>query len=156
MPNDKTKGDSYILFQLAGSTYAIRSEVVQLVEMVEHITPVPNALPFVEGVVFTRGQVLPGINLRVRFGLPKVPMDVRSRMLVVQVDGRSVGMIVDSAREFISIPTDVIQPPSPAVSGLSGNYLKGIATMGERLILILDVEQVVHFSGVAQAVSAGT
>ena len=62
--------ESYILFELAGTTYALKSQDVKHMELVEQITPVPNAPPFVEGVVFSRGQVIPAINLRVRFGFP--------------------------------------------------------------------------------------
>ena len=63
--------DSYILFELAGTTYGVASTDVQHMEMLDHITPVPNAGPDVEGVVFSRGQVIPAINLRLRFGFPK-------------------------------------------------------------------------------------
>src|SRR5580693_9090692 len=72
--------ESFVLFELAGCTCGVRSQAVQSVEMVEHITAVPNALPFVEGVTFTRGRVIPSINLRVRFGFPRIPADLRTRM----------------------------------------------------------------------------
>ena len=114
-------------------------------EMVEHITPVPNAPSFVEGVVFSRGKVVPALNLRRRFGLEKVPHDLRTRLLVIATNGRTVGLLVDTAREFLSIPHEVIKPPPEAVSGLSGKYLESIATLGDRLILILNVDEVLNF-----------
>src|SRR5213078_1468624 len=83
--------ESFVLFELAGTTCGVRSQSVQSVEMVEHITPVPNAAAFVEGVTFTRGHVIPSINLRIRFGFPRVPKDPRARMLVVRPKGRSAG-----------------------------------------------------------------
>ena len=73
--------------------------------MIEHITPVPNAIPVVEGVVHARGRVVPALNLRVRFGFEKVSFDLRSRLLVVNVEGRVVGLLVDTAREFVRIPS---------------------------------------------------
>ena len=76
---------TYILFGVAGTTYAVRSDQVLHMEMVEHITPVPNAPPHVEGVVFSRGQVVPAINLRLRFGFARAPYTLRSRLIVVQV-----------------------------------------------------------------------
>ena len=72
--------------------------------MVEHVTPVPNAPPFVDGVVFSRGQVVPAVNLRARFGFERAEYDLRTRLLVVQHGGRSVGLVVDAAREFVSHP----------------------------------------------------
>jgi purine-binding chemotaxis protein CheW len=136
----------YILFELSGTTYAVPAGLVQQMEMVERITPVPNAPPFVDGVVFARGQVVPALNLRVRFGFERIPYDLRTRLVVLADDGRTVGLIVDSAREFLSIPAASIQPPPEAVSGLSGKYLAGIANVGDRLILILEVGEILNFS----------
>ena len=135
--------DSYVLFEIAGTTYAVRSNDVQQLEMIEHITPVPNASEAVEGVVFSRGQVIPAINLRTRFGFPKVDYDVRSRLVVVRVEGRNIGLIVDAAREFKRIPAEAINPPSETLSGTTGKYLEAIATIGERLILLLNLAEVV-------------
>ena len=113
-------------------------------EMVEHVTPVPNAPAFVEGVVFSRGQV--------------VPVDQPARAVRVRTRGpgsadaaargadedRRVGLLADDAREFVSIPDASIRPPDEAIGGLSGNYLDGVATLGERIVLILDLREVVE------------
>ena len=138
--------EPFILFELTGTTYGVPSQVVQQVEMIENITPVPNAPPAVEGVVFSRGQVIPVINLRLRFGFERNPHDLRTRLIVVNAKSRVVGLIVDSAREFMSIPASAIQPPNEAISGLKGKYLDGIATLGERIILILNMNEVVDLA----------
>jgi len=135
--------ETYILFEVAGTTYAVPSSQVQQLEMIEHITPVPNASEAVEGVVFSRGQVIPAINLRARFGFPKIEYDVRSRLVVVQVEGRSIGLIADAAREFKRIPADAINPPSENLEGTSGKYLEAIATLENRIILLLNLTEVV-------------
>ncbi len=138
--------ENYILFSLAGTTYALRTRDVAHIEMVEQITGVPNAAHFVDGVVFSRGQVVPALNLRARFGFEKVPADLRTRLLVVQHDGRSVGLVVDSAREFLAIPPSSVQPPNQALAAVSGRYIEGIANLDDRLILILDLRAVLNFS----------
>ena len=138
--------DHYILFSLAGTTYALRTRDVTHIEMIEQITSVPNAAHFVDGVVFSRGQVVPALNLRARFGFDRAPCDVRTRLLVVQNDGRSVGLVVDSAREFLSIPSSAVQPPNQALAGISGQYIEGIANLDDRLVLILDLAGVLNFS----------
>jgi purine-binding chemotaxis protein CheW len=135
--------DTYVLFEIAGTTYAVRSNDVSQLEMIEHITPVPNAPEAVEGVVFSRGQVIPAISLRTRFGFPKIEFDVRARLVVVQVGGRSIGLITDAAREFKRIPAEAITPPSETLSGTTGKYLEAIATVGDRLILLLNLAEVV-------------
>ncbi len=138
--------ENFILFTLAGTTYALRTRDVAHIEMVEQITGVPNAAHFVDGVVFSRGQVVPALNLRARFGFEKAPVDLQTRLLVVQADGRLVGLVVDSAREFLGIPADAIQPPSQALAGVSGGYIEGIANIGDRLILVLDLRRVLNFT----------
>jgi purine-binding chemotaxis protein CheW len=138
--------DNYILFTVADTTYALRTRDITHVEMVEQITGVPNAAAFVDGVVFSRGQVVPALNLRARFGFDRAPHDVRTRLLVVHSDGRSIGLVVDSAREFLPIPASAVQPPNQALAGISGQYIEGIANLNDRLILILDLRAVLNFS----------
>lgn len=144
MSHYETNRDSFVLFELAGTTYALRGTEVLKLEMIEHITPVPNASPELEGVVFSQGEVIPAISLRTRFGFPKTEYDIRSRLLIVQAGERKIGLIVDSAREFKNIPADLISDPPESLVGTSGNYLFGIATIDDRLILILDLEALVN------------
>jgi purine-binding chemotaxis protein CheW len=140
-----TKPDSepFILLQLAGTTYGVRSRFVQQMDMIDKITPVPNAAPAVEGVVLARGQVIPAVNLRARFGFERIPYDLRSRLVVIKSGKRVIGLIVDTAREFLNLSTAAIEPPPDAISGLSGKYLEGIATIDGRMILVLNVEEVI-------------
>src|SRR4051812_24805562 len=142
--------DTYVLFELAGTTYGLRTSEVQHMEMLDRVTPVPNTSPAVEGVVFSRGQVIPAINLRVRFGLPREAFTLRSRLIVVQVQQRSVGLIVDAAREFSAIPDAMIRPIQEAISRMDGNYLLGIATLGERLVLLLDLDATIDLGKAVQ------
>jgi purine-binding chemotaxis protein CheW len=143
MSNTTNDAEAFILFELAGTTYGVRSRSVQQMEMIEHITPVPNAPPAVEGVVLARGQVIPALSLRARFGFEKIPYDLRARLVVVTSGGRTIGLIADTAREFVRIPAGTIEPPPEALTGLSGKYLEGIATVEGRMILVLDLEQVI-------------
>jgi chemotaxis signal transduction protein len=144
--------DNYIVFSLAGTSYALPSREVAHVELVDQVTRVPNAPPSVDGAVFSRGAVVPALNLRARFGFERAAYDARTRLIVVQQHGRTIGLVVDSAREFLTIPDSIVQPPSEGLTGLSGRYLRGIATLGERMILILDLAGVLNID----ALSAGS
>ncbi len=135
------RADHYILFVVADTTYALPSQDVAHIEMLDSVTQVPNAAPFVDGVVFSRGQVVPAINMRARFGFERVPLDVRSRLVVVQNQGRRVGLLVDACREFQTIPATAINPPGDALSDVAARYLVGIATLGERLTVILNLNE---------------
>lgn len=143
--------DNYIVFSVADTAYALASQQVAHVEMVEHITPVPNATSVIDGVVFSRGEIVPALNLRVRFGFPRIANDLRTRLLVVRHDGRMAGLLVDAAREFIVISSTDIHPPNEGLRGMSGRYLSGIATIKgrnatikDRMILILDLAEVLN------------
>lgn len=142
--SESTSAQAYILFGVAGTTYALKSHDVLHIEMLEHITPVPNAPSYVEGVVFSRGQVVPVINLRARFGFERAAVTLRSRLLVVQHGTRRVGLLADESREFIRISDTAIKPPQEAIGGLSGNYLDGVATLGDRIVLVLSVREIVE------------
>jgi purine-binding chemotaxis protein CheW len=137
-------GESYVLFELANATYAIPSRLIQQLEMVGEPTPVPNAPGFVDGVVSVRGQVIPAVDLRARFGFPRVAHDLRSRLVIVRAEGRTVGLIVDSAREFASIPPDAIRPLPEGIGGTTGRYLRGVAHQGERLLLVVDLHELLE------------
>lgn len=161
--------EPYVLFELAGTSYGVASRHILQIEMVSldspnrdaHsgdpvvlITPVPNAPPFVEGVALSRGQVLPALNLRARLGLPAVPHDLRTRLIVVKSGERQVGLIVDAAREFVTVTADRLQSPPETLMQVSGRFVEAVATLGERLILILDVARVVDPVAAAMAAQA--
>lgn len=135
------RGTSYVLFEVAGATYAVPSADVLQLEMVGAVTPVPNAPAWVDGVASIRGQVLPVLNVRARFGFPRAPYDARSRLVVIRTEGRMLALAVDRAREFASIPPEAVQPPPADVAGLTGRYLRGLAHVGERLILVLEIAE---------------
>ena len=144
----------YIIFSVAGTSYALPSHQVGHIEMVDEVTRVPNAPHFVDGVVFSRGEVVPALSLRARFGFDRVANDTRTRLLVVHAGGRAVGLIVDAAREVLTIPESAIKPPSEALAGLSGGYLRGIATLGDRMIVLLDLDALLTSDSHAIAASS--
>jgi two-component system chemotaxis sensor kinase CheA len=144
MRHETPTTEPYILMELAGATYGVRSSSVLHIDMIEHVTPAPNAPPALDGIALVRGRLVPALNLRTRFGFPKQPYDLRTRLVVIRHDQREVGLIVDAAREFVQIPADALQPPPEVIAGLSGNYLDMIATLGERLVLLLNLHEVLR------------
>ncbi len=145
--------ETYILFELAGSSYGVRSKDVLHIDLLEHITPVPNTAAAVDGVVFSRGQVIPALNLRVRFGFPREANTARTRLIFLKCEKRTVALIVDSAREFRTIPNESIRPIEETLTGVQGNYVLGVATVGDRLVLLLDIAAVLNLDHVETAPS---
>ena len=143
--------DNYILFTVASTTYGLTSQDVAHVELIDDVTRVPNAPPCVDGVVFSRGAVVPALNLRARFGFERAPYDARTRLIVAQQDGRTVGLIVDAAREFVTIAAGLIQPPAEGLTRTSGRYIRGVAIIGDRMILILEMSELLKIDDPASA-----
>ena len=145
MPGDH---EPYIIFELAGSTYAIPSRQVQHVDMLEHVTLVPNANPALDGVVFSRGQVIPALNLRRRFGFASQDKTLRTRIIFATVHSRVVGLVVDSAKEFKNLPNESIRPIEQTLTGINRRYLRAVTTLDGRLVLLLDLEAVLNVDDV--------
>ena len=153
-PSSALMSENYVLFELVNTTYAIRSSSVSRLEMVENVTPVPNATDALEGVVLSRGKIIPAVNLRARFGFKKVPYDLRTRLIVVEAEGRTVGLIVDSAREFTTLAGDDIKPSPEAIAHLNGEYLEGIANRDNKMILVLRLDELLRIADATSAVSS--
>jgi purine-binding chemotaxis protein CheW len=138
------EAESYVLFELAESVYALPSRNVLHIEMVEHISLVPNANPAIDGVVFSRGQVFPALNLRARFGFKRQANTPRSRVIFTKIHERTVGLIVDTAREFRTFPADGIKPIEETLTGIHRKYLKAVIKSGDRAILVPDLEVILN------------
>ena len=112
-----------------------------------------------DGITSVRGRVIPVVSMRARFGFERVAHDLRSRLIVVSAHGRSVGFVVDNAREFASIPAESIQPPPDGLAELSTQYIRGVAHLGERLVFVLDVAELLRISEdttlVAEVITSG-
>lgn len=140
--------ESYVLFELGENVYALPSRSVLHIDMLEHITVVPNANPAIDGVVFSRGQVIPALNLRVRFGFPRKENNLRTRIVFATIHDRTVGLIVDAAREFKNFSSESIRPIEKTLTGINDKYLTAVAKLGERLVLILDLEAILNVDDV--------
>jgi purine-binding chemotaxis protein CheW len=140
--------ESYVLFELAGNVYGLPSRSVLHIDMLEHVTAVPNASPAIDGVVFSRGQVIPALNLRVRFGFPRKENTLRTRIVFTTIHDRTVGLIVDAAREFRNFSIENLRPIEKTLTGINDKYLTAVTKLGDRLVLILDLEAVLNVEDV--------
>jgi len=106
------------------------------------ITRVPNAPIFVEGVINLRGRIIPVIDLRKRFGLAPREQDKDTRIVVVELEGKLMGFIMDAVREVIRVDRKVIEPPPDLAIGIDTHYISGVAKLEDRLLILLELEQV--------------
>lgn len=106
------------------------------------ITRVPRAPAFIEGVINLRGRIVPVVDLRKRFGLPERDRDKETRIVVVELGGRVVGFMMDAVREVIRVDRGVIEPPPDLAIGIDAQYIKGVAKLDDRLLILLDLDEV--------------
>jgi purine-binding chemotaxis protein CheW len=131
-----------VVFRLGAELYGVEIARVHEIIRMQPVTRVPRAPAFVEGVTNLRGQVIPVVDLRRRFGLPEVERTRASRIVVVDIGDQVAGVIVDGVSEVLRVSTASIEPPSPVVQGIDSEYLHGIAKLSERLVILLDLDRV--------------
>jgi purine-binding chemotaxis protein CheW len=139
-----------VIFSLGDELYGVDIAAVEGIIKMQAITAVPHAPPFVEGVTNLRGKVLPVIDLRKRFGLNASQATRDSRIVTVEVAGLKVGMVVDGVSEVLRVPEEAIVPPSPLVTTVDSAFITGIAKVADRLIILLDLGQVMSVEEQAQ------
>lgn len=133
----------HVIFKVADAEYAVSADDVLHMESYVGATRVPGAASHVAGLVQIRQRVVPVVDVRQRFGLPRVEPTLDSRIVVVQDGERTVGLLVDSAREVLNIPEDQFQPPPDIVAKQSKGFVKSVAQTGKRLVLLIDFKKVV-------------
>jgi len=145
-----------VTFNLLGEEFGLPIlDVREIIRMVE-VTPVPHAPNFVEGVINLRGQILPVIDLRKRFGLEMKEMDDSTRIVVVEIRSSLIGLIVDGVKEVLRIPADTIAPPPQIVAnGIGAEYIKGIGHYNEMMIILIDLKKVFNESEMESLDSVG-
>jgi Chemotaxis signal transduction protein len=131
-----------VIFQLGSEFFGADIAKVESIIKIQSITQLPHAPSFVEGVTNLRGKVLPVIDLRKRFGLPAQETDKNSRIIVVSVDQIEVGMIVDEVSEVLTVPEGAVESAPAIATTVDSSFIKGIAKIEERLVILLDLTQV--------------
>jgi purine-binding chemotaxis protein CheW len=131
-----------VIFELANETYGVDIASVEGIVKIQPITRMPQAPSFVEGVTNLRGSVLPVIDLRKRFGIDNQEITEHSRIVIVFMDTVKIGMIVDAVSEVLRIPDSSIEPTPPIVTTINQQYIRGIAKLEGRLIILLDLNKV--------------
>jgi purine-binding chemotaxis protein CheW len=131
-------------FRIGNETYGVRIGSVREIVRVPEITSVPSAPETVEGVINLRGKIIPVMDLRKRFGHSEIKPDKKNRILVVELDNKLIGLIVNSASEVLKIsPAEIEAPGSVFADGESG-YVTGVGKLHDRLIILLDISKLLH------------
>jgi purine-binding chemotaxis protein CheW len=133
----------YILFSVAGAEYAVAAAQVLQLESFNGAPAVPGALPHVAGIVQVRGRIVPVIDLRSLFGEAPVDATLDTRIIVVELNERTVALRVDSSREVLKLQAEQFQPTPTVVNERSRGFINAVANTGDRLLMILNLEKVI-------------
>ena len=133
----------HVVFKVAGADYALAASDVLHMESFTGATRVPGTPPHVVGLMQSRRRVIPIIDMRLRFGLPRVEPTLDSRVVVVQNGSRAVGLLADSAREVIQLSEDQLQAPPEILVRESHDFVRSIAQAGTRLLMLIDFKKVI-------------
>jgi len=133
----------HVVFKVDGAEYVLPAADVLQMESFSGATPVPGAAPHVAGLVQVRGRVIPVVDARLRFGLPPVERTLDSRVVVAQLGSRVVGLVVDSAREVLKLDPQQLKPPPPLVVEGARGFVKAVAQVGPRLVMLIDFPRVI-------------
>jgi purine-binding chemotaxis protein CheW len=131
-----------VSFHLADETFGVEITKVREINLMCDITHVPQSPPYVKGLINLRSNVIPVVDLRALFGLPENELDSDSRIMVMQVGPRTIGIIVDGVDEVLRISNKDIAPPPATVSGLGNEYLEGLVRLEEQLLILLDIDKI--------------
>jgi len=132
-----------VSFALAKEEYGVDISQVQEINRMVAITHVPRAPHFMEGVINLRGQLIPIIDLRTRFGMPRAENTKNTRIVVTEIGTKRVGMVVDSVSEVLRIPIEQIEDAPDMIAGVDTEYIRGVGKLGDRLIIMLDLARVI-------------
>jgi purine-binding chemotaxis protein CheW len=144
MKDRKGGGDlkQFISFSIGEEEYGLELLRVKEVIRIREITWLPKAPSFVKGIINLRGDVIPIIDLRDKFGLEAKEATAMTRVIVVEVEGRMIGMVVDSASQVVRIPADQIDPPPPMLGGFSQEFITGVGKLDDKLIILLNTDAI--------------
>lgn len=134
--------EQLVTFNLGSEEFGVNIMMVQEIIRIPPITRVPKAPSYVEGVINLRGNVIPVVSLRSRFGMERAEDTELSRIIVLQVQTKVFGIRVDGVTEVLRLAEDAIEPPPPVALGLDAHFIRGVGKIGERLLILLDLEHI--------------
>ena len=129
-----------VVCELADEHYGL--DIAKVFEIIRHqpITPVPRAPAFVKGVINLRGRIIPVVDLRGRFGMAEAEPTKETRIVVAESSNTRVGLVVDSVSEVLLLALESVESPPDVAAGADAEYLRGIANLGDRLVLLLELD----------------
>lgn len=131
-----------VSFRLAKEEYGLNIMSVQEIILMGEITQIPEVPPYVRGLINLRGKVIPILDLRIRFGMETTQSNEHTRIIVVNSESYTIGIVVDAVNQVLRIESDQIEPPPKGLSGIDQAYLSGLVKMEEKIMILLNIDKI--------------
>jgi purine-binding chemotaxis protein CheW len=131
-----------VSFKIGSEEFGLDILNVQEINKMTQITKVPNSPVFVEGVINLRGRVIPVIDLRTRLNMERKEHDKDTRIIVVEIETKTIGFIVDSVNEVLRIPVNITEAPPSIVVGMDSDFIKSVGKLDDRLLILIDLNKI--------------
>ncbi|WP_432408844.1 chemotaxis protein CheW [Wukongibacter sp. M2B1] len=132
----------YVIFNLGNEQYGVDIMNVKEISEFRESTKVPSAPYFVDGIINLRGEIIPIVNLKKRFEIEDDKIDSDTRIIVINLNGRNVGFVVDEASQVLRINNDDIDPAPEIIAGIDKQYINGVGKVEDKIIILLDLEKI--------------
>lgn len=142
--DEDTQKDKFLTFQVGTEEFGIEIRHVTEIIGLQKITDVPDMPDFIKGVINLRGKVIPVMDVRTRFKLGSREYDDRTCIVVVNINDKAVGLVVDRVSEVADIPESQVEPPAQIGSGTASRYIQGMGKIGEEVKILLDVDRLLY------------
>ncbi|HWJ02830.1 MAG TPA: chemotaxis protein CheW [Verrucomicrobiae bacterium] len=141
--------EQLVTFKLGREEFGIDIMKVQEIIKIPAITLVPRAPQYIKGVINLRGNVIPVIDLKNRFGMSQPDVEGDARIIVIQVQNKTMGILVDQVTEVLRLAEEAVEPPPPVAVGIDSGYIRGVGKVNERLVVLLEVDKIIDKEQIA-------
>ncbi|WP_028455137.1 chemotaxis protein CheW [Chitinilyticum litopenaei] len=138
-----------LVFTLGAEEYGIDILKVQEIRGYDAVTAIANAPSFIKGVINLRGNIVPIVDLRIKFQLGNVTYDQFTVVIILSLVGRTVGVVVDGVSDVVTLEQEQIRPAPEFGAVLDTSFMRGLGTLDERMIILLDIEKLMTSSEMA-------
>ena len=141
MAEDTNNATEVLSFRLGAEEYALSILKVQEIRGYDNVTRIASAPDYLKGVVNLRGIIVPVIDMRIKLNIGKATYDAFTVVIVLNINGHTIGVVVDSVSDVVTLTPDQVKPAPDLGASVAAEYLQGLGTVGERMLILLDIDK---------------
>jgi len=143
-------------FRLGGEEYALSILKVQEIRGYDNVTRIASAPEYLKGVVNLRGIIVPIVDMRIKFNVGNPTYDAFTVVIILNINGHTIGVVVDSVSDVVTLTPDQIKPAPDLGASVAADYLQGLGTVGERMLILIDIDKLLSSEDMGLLTAAST